>query len=49
MTVHRIKYVAATGRRETFETADRKAAEKRLAEARKTDPRARLLSIPATR
>lgn len=49
MTTHRIRFTSASGRTETFETVNKRAAERRLAEARKTDPRARLLSIPERR
>lgn len=46
MLRYKIKSAALKGR---FETADEKSARKKLAEVRKQDPQARILTIPAAR
>lgn len=50
MTIHRIISATLRAKGERFETVDRRRAEARLAEIRKTlDPGARLVSIPGGR
>lgn len=49
MTIFKIKSAALREKGEKFETASRASAEKRLAEIRKSDPQARILTIPAER
>lgn len=50
MTIHRIKSDILKAKGERYESADRKRAEARLAEVKRTlDPAARLVSIPVQR
>lgn len=50
MTIHRIKSDVLKAKGEKFESADRKRAETRLAEIKRTlDPAARLVHIPVIR
>lgn len=49
MTIFKIKSAVLREKGEKFETASRPSAERRLAEIRKVDPQARILTIPPQR
>jgi hypothetical protein len=49
MTVHRIISPVLRAQGDRFESADRKAAERRLAEIKQRDPKARLVTITGPR
>lgn len=47
MTTHKIKSTALKG--QTYATLDLSKAQRKLAEVRKSDPKAKILSIPGAR